>query len=146
MSVVTDEKSLYPGAARLNMFKLSPRAKIMDGSIVTDQLSDEMDFSTKRGITVYQYPVPRTRRTIALLDESFILDVFRVSKGVTFDWAYMNFGVFHTDEDLTAQAEPLGKTFGYQYITNVRRGTSSSDTWTATWTEEGQGVHDASGR
>ena len=80
------------------------------------------------------------RRTLALLDESFIVDIFRAQGGNVYDWAYHNFGAFQTDERLITQDAPLGETNGYQYVTNVRRGLPASDPWHANWSDDGQGV------
>ena len=127
-TVVVDERSHYMGG-RLNLYQISPRAKIVDATPAPDD-------------RCYEVPVqvPRMRRTLAMLDESFIVDIFRAQGGNVYDWAYHNFGAFQTDERLVAQDAPLGETNGYQYVTNVRRGLPASDPWQANWTDDGQGV------
>ena len=127
-TVVIDETSQRPSTGQLHFFLVSPRAKIVDASPTTDQ-------EETQGSVVM-------RRTLALLDDSFIVDIFTIGRGGVHvhDWVYHNFGAFHTELDLVPQQQPLGEDNGYDYITNVRRARLSDDTWSGTWTDDGQGV------
>lgn len=133
-TVVPGGKSIYPCTGRLNRMYLSPRAKIMDGSAATDDYSNEVDQD------LYGYPHCGMRRIVALLDESFIVDLFRVRSGQECDWVYHNYGTLHTDEPMEAQAGPLGDTCGYQYVERVRRGRARGNSWRAEWRADGQGM------
>ena len=128
-TVVVDGQSQHTGA-RLNLFYTSPRAKVADASPVTDRWSDDVPFQ-----------VPgRMRRTVALLDESFLVDIFRVQQGKVYDWVYHNFGTFETDSERTEPEARLGDVNGYQHIKNVRRRKTPADSWSGTWRSEGQGL------
>ncbi len=127
-TVVVDERSHYMGG-RLNLFQISPRAKIADATPAPDDRCFEVPVQ-----------VPRMRRTLALLDDSFIVDIFRCQGGKVYDWAYHNFGEFQTDERMVTQDAPLGEVNGYQYVTNVRRGLPASESWQGRWTGEDQGI------
>jgi hypothetical protein len=128
-TVAVDERSLHPGGGRLNFFYVSPRAKVADASPVTDCHSGDGPSG-----------IPRIRRTVALLDDAFVVDILRVQQGKVYDWVYHNFGALHSDEPLAPHDGALGAANGYQYITNVRRGQASGDSFAATWSSDGQGV------
>ena len=128
-TVVVDGQSQHTGA-RLNLFYTSPRAKIADASPVTDRWSDDVPFQV----------TGRMRRTVALLDESFLVDIFRVQQGQVYDWVYHNFGSFETDDERTEPEDRLGEVNGYQHIKNVRRRKSPGDSWSGTWRSQGQGL------
>jgi hypothetical protein len=107
----------------------------MDASAATDPYSNETDQD------IYGHPLPAMKRIVALLDESFIVDIFRVRTSNPCDWVYRNLGELSTDEEMIAQEGMLGETCGYQYIGNVKSGNPGADSWQAIWTEEGQGMH-----
>ena len=128
-TVVVDGQSQHTGA-RLNLFYTSPRAKIADASPVTDRWSDDVPFQVSG----------RMRRTVALLDESFLVDIFRVQQGQVFDWVYHNFGTFETDSERTEPEARLGDVNGYQHIRNARRRKIAAESWSGSWLSEGQGL------
>ena len=133
-TVVPDGTSLFPCTGRMNGYHLSPQAKIMDASAATDPHSNQTDQD------IYGHPLPALRRVVALLDESFIVDVFRVRSGRSCDWAYRNLGLLRTGEQLSPREAPLGHGNGYQHIKNVKSGAASCESWRATWTRDGQGM------
>ena len=128
-TVVVDGQSQHTGA-RLNLFYTSPRAKIADASPVTDRWSDDVPFQVSG----------RMRRTVALLDESFLVDIFRVQQGQVYDWVYHNFGTFETDSERTEPEARLGDVNGYQHISNARRRKIAAESWSGSWLSEGQGL------
>ena len=128
-TVVVDGQSQHTGA-RLNLFYTSPRAKIADASPVTDRWSDDVPFQVSG----------RMRRTVALLDESFLVDIFRVQQGQVYDWVYHNFGTFETDSERTEPEARLGDVNGYQHIRNARRRKIAAESWSGSWLSEGQGL------
>lgn len=133
-TIVPDQTTLFPCSGRLNYFQISPRAKIMDASASTDPYSNETDQD------IYGHPLPAMKRIVALLDESFVVDIFRVRTGSLCDWVYRNLGELTTDEAMVPQEGTLGDKGGYQYIDNVNRGTPSAGSWQATWLADGQGM------
>ena len=133
-TIVPDGKSLFPCTGRLNCIHLSPRAKIMDASAATDPYSNQTDQD------IYGHPLPALRRTVALLDESFVVDVFRVRSGRPCDWVYRNLGLLQTGEKMAVREAPLGNDNGYQHIRNVKSGRASGENWRAIWTQDDQGM------
>ena len=133
-TVVPGETSLFPCTGRLNGFHISPRAKIMDASAATDPYSNQTDQD------IYGHPLPALRRTVALLDESFVVDVFRVRSGRSCDWVYRNTGLLQTGQDMGGREAPIGNDNGYQHIKNVKSGMGSGGSWRAIWTQDGQGM------
>ena len=133
-TVVSGETSLFPCTGRLNGFHISPRAKIMDASAATDPYSNQTDQD------IYGHPLPALRRTVALLDESFVVDVFRVRSGRSCDWVYRNTGLLQTGQEMGGREAPLGNDNGYQHIRNVKSGRASGENWRAIWTQDDQGM------
>ena len=128
-TVVVDGRSQHTGA-RLNLFYTSPGAKVADASPVTDRWSDDVPFQVSG----------RMRRTVALLDDSFLVDIFRVQQGQVFDWVYHNFGSFETESERSEPESRLGEINGYQHIKNVQRRKKPGESWSGSWRSEGQGL------
>ena len=113
-TVVVNQRNQPPSMGYLHLFAASPRFKIADTSPACEK--DE------------NWGEQQQRRIVALVDEAFLIDIYRYGwiefwpESGPKDWVYHNFGTFHTDERLVAQNGPLGEANGYQYVTNIRRG------------------------
>ena len=131
-AVVVRQRNQPPSTGYLHLFATSPRFKIADTSPGCEK--DE------------NWGEQQQRRIVALVDETFLIDIYRYgwisfwAESGTKDWVYHNFGAFHTDERLVAHDGPLGEAHGYQYVTHVRRGLPAGTTWSCTFSQEGQGV------
>ena len=131
-TVVVNQRNQPPSTGYLHLFETSPRFKLADVSPVGERDENWGD--------------QQQRRVVALVDEAFLIDIYRYGwidiwpgSGPR-DWVYHNFGTFQTDEPLVAQQGPLGEADGYQYVTNVRRGRAAGAAWSCTFGEDRQGV------
>ena len=130
-TIVVNQQNQTRSWGKCHFFGTSPRFKIADASPTSEFDSELFNTGHNKG---------QQRRIVSLVDESFIVDIFLSSWAETTDWVYHNFGVFQTEERTTPQAEALGKSDGYQFLKDLRRGKPAGPNWNCRFSDQGQGV------